>query len=180
MTEIILPKKQYTSDYGDVDVYGASKWLAQFNQKEFNNRNVFSLNHLDLNGWDALNKLSIVNRIYVHNDCRYRCPYTGHMFWSLLPFAIITDNYNRYILDLVKRNDHTYKLWTDTEWTKRDLMDNEKKGIRGPSLIQSTILGSGYETTILPIDGSHKIIVVNLELNNNDKIICYSWEWYNK
>lgn len=180
MIKIILPQKQYVPHHGDVEIYGAAKWLAAFGRKEFDSRSVLSLDHFNPNGWNALNELTILCRAEVNDNCRYRCPYTDLRFWSLLPFAIITDNYDQYLPYYVKHDSHTYKWWTDTEWTKKCIMDNEEGDIGGPNLIQNTILGSGYQTGILQSDGSHSVIVVNLELNNGDKIMCYSWEWYNK
>lgn len=102
----------------------------------------------------------------------YLCPYSGLEFYSLVPMFLISNDLSLYI-KRTEFNDMAFdKEWM---WDRQD-----PNNLFNPSDLNKSMLGSGYTYGCNISDGSNQYLLVAIELDNGDKLICLTWEWFNK
>ena len=101
---------------------------------------------------------------------KYICPHTEMEFYSLVPLYLLSNNLDKYDFEFSE-------ISKDKEWNWDNCFDN--KGYRSDS-IDRAMLGTGYTIWTNASDGSNDYITVAIELENKDKIICLTWNWFNK
>jgi len=109
-------------------------------------------------------------------ESEYTCPFKkGNSFYGIVPTGILTDNPQPY-----RQEEFSHKSFDwmfDLEWHARFVVLDIHNSSNS---ILTSFLGHGYNTGILPCDGSNNIVNVTIELSNGDYILAKTFEWYNK
>jgi hypothetical protein len=134
-------------------------------------KQILALQMLHPNPWTALKCLHIDAEGI--KSATYECPYTGYTHYSIVPVALISDNLAGKYADV----DH---------WNKEYLFDHEfarhlwKEKVLEIGVIAKMLLGSGWTSGTHITDGSRGEIATTVALDNGDKLLVQTWEWYNK
>jgi len=114
-------------------------------------------------------------------ESTYKCPFNegNTHFWNL-PIGILYSsqkNFKWYKSTLMiadkQQSDFLFSDYTLSNLTLGRL----SWCVTG---ITQAFLGHGYTSDTRPCDGDGKIVLSYMSLSNGDKLICASWEWYNK
>lgn len=135
------------------------------------------------------------------------CPCSEMTYTAFVPIAVLTtdskgkylNNKYRHLIEDGRSVPMATDMISDGDWNrtmngwfertlatpKHDETDAEHLGKPLPVTerignIHRAILGSGYNSGILPSDGGNSLKYVMIPLDNGDKIICAAWEWSNK
>lgn len=121
------------------------------------------------NPWRALQILGIDTQEIM---LPYTCPYTGLVFYGLVPSCLVSSDVGRYA-DKIRYDkdyilDHEYhrEMWKDRVF---DLQD-----------VARVLLGTGYTHGTGINDGSRSLHQTKVNLSNGDYLWCYLWLWHNK
>ncbi len=179
--KIVPAKKIYKPEIGDLIldwekpdarkflgvVEGRKKQEKQATPKE---GQILPLRLVHPNPWKALDAMSIdADGI----KALYECPYTGYEFFAVIPAALISS-------DLAKKYNHVQ------HWNKDYLFDHDwhkemmKEHVTGLGEIGKLMIGSGWTRCTGVNDGSRSLITAVVDLDNEDQLLVYTWEWYNK
>ena len=160
--EIFIPKSGDISPFDDESRYlmetpskDTSKYLVPIGT--IANGNPFkSISKLDIN-------LASINQ-------KYTCPHSEMDFYSLVPLYLLSDDLNKYPVEFSGMSKDKEWNWDRCYNDKGYLYDN----------IDKAMLGTGYTLWTNAGDGSNDYLTVAVELENGDKIICLTWNWFNK
>lgn len=175
MNEIIVKKqdKKFNPDIG-MFIYDKHDIIASY-------IDVKSITHvLPLMIPQSFDPFAALERMGINTQklrsSRYSCPFKkGNSFYGIVPVAIITKSSKPYRSAEFSHNSFDWLF--DLEWhAKFFLLDVYSP----PNSILSSFIGHGYNSGILPCDGSNNIVNVSIELSNADYIIAKTFEWYNK
>lgn len=191
MITVVQPDKPYKPEIGDVLWGAASNWAApRGNEKPCPMRvsglmlneldgytstdewTTFPLNVLTPNPFTALKWLGIDCGYFnntLHND-----PYTLNSVYGIVPSALITTDIHKYE-EGIRANAPFPDLALDIEFVEDTMPFNGEI-----PFIQSLLMGSGYTSGCNHFDGSHKREMAKVKLSNDDWLLVYFWEWYNK
>jgi hypothetical protein len=123
-------------------------------------------------------------------------------YTAFVPVAVLTDdskgkylnNKYRHLIEDGSSLPMTTDMIADGDWNRTmngwfervyDKEGDEHLGKPVPvrdhiGTIERAVLGSGYNSCILPTDGCNGLEYVMIPLDNGDHIICVAWEWSNK
>ena len=174
MFKLVKPLKSYEPDHCDF-LATFSDYFNKFDVDEVKNNHPWMSSNLNLNPFIALK--NIINLNILHNDM-YECPYTNMTFFRIVPDFIIAKDIKKYEEFFPK---YMKDMIMDKEWTiKMSLIDTKGTFYRSPNKFQKVLLGPGYDLGCLTSDGSNKIVPITINISNGDKLVCWTYEWYNK
>lgn len=166
-------KGKYYSDgsyLGDF-VYADDYLLGNFN-KDLYKKDFFQLEHVSVNTFSALEEIGV--DVSYFDNFKYKCPFTGNKYFSVIPVIIVSDNISKY-KDFFKHQE----MALDVNYNRKEF--NEK--IEPEELINSImkfLIGPGYTISFYPSDGSIDLSLSTLQLDNGDVIVCVNNVWFNK
>ena len=188
MIRIVKPEKPYVPKNGDIDIYGDHhEYLAPLDWDEIKVKNpipIVGSCSFSLNPWRALFEAGIEEKgiLTLKSMSLNFCPCADMNYYAIVPVAILAKDSTVYVKDNMFAN-----MLNDAEWNRQNWIVEYDDPYYDPkcaeshlSAIHRAILGSGYHDGILPLDGSHGLILATIPLDNGDKIIVVAWEWYNK
>lgn len=134
--------------------------------------NFLSIDYFGLNSIVAINKMlpddPIVNQIIGDTyHCYYTSNHMGVKFYRVVPSYILTDDVGKYF-DLFPDNYNIQMfrdMACDPEWNVPEWEHNS------PTLIQRTLLGSGFVTD--SFNGSPDVREIAVKLDNGDHLVCF-------
>ena len=151
-----------------------------FDPEHINNfKYIFPVTYVKDNPFNALQQFGIRSDIFRLDT--YDCPITEMIFYWIVPKYILANN--EYFTEKEKKD-----IWYMSMMHDKDLMlgrlieDKDKVPLKidRPGKITQCMLGPGYTFGTLPSDGSDELVPVEIQLDNNDILICWTHIWYNK
>lgn len=177
MIKPILSKTRYVPSCGDIMPYEFPELLGNFVKDE--SKYYIPMGVMTDYCWGVNYKpaeqLAFLDIDYSNIINTYECPYTKERWHSLVPIALITDDYTKY--RAIIKDKTVSEMYLDKEWAWEQYFKDNVKHI---SRMQDCLLGGGYTEYCNLNDGSNKLIFVSIKLDNGDELYCVTWEWYNK
>lgn len=175
-------RKKIDGATGDI-LYAHEYIESVIAKKDFELKNVIPLpsNLGTQYGWDLLNYYIDSKSIEeLVKESTYECPFNdGNSFFWNVPIGILytsQKNFNWYKSTLTASDPFQGKfLFSD--YMLDHLTISRLTELNG---VTKSFLGHGYTDETLPCDGDGNITFTYMPLSNGDKLICASWEWFNK
>jgi len=165
--KIEVAKEKYIPDCGDI-LFGSDYISSKFDRKTVKSLLLFH----NLNQWNSLIELDIDHSKF-KNSVRYMDFLTNNEYFWFLPIMITSTEKDVHIKFNKKES-----VYTDIDYCLRSFYDGDK--LNKPYKISQSLLGHGYTYGTLPDDGDNTIDLLNVDLNETDKITGYCWIWFNK
>lgn len=178
MIELLEAKKRYVPNNGDVDIYGLSPWLEKLEDgRLWRAPNVFVLDFVSLNGWEALELMNI-DFMKLFEAAQYECPFTCRVYCAVIPLYILTDDIKKYI-EFVP--EWKRRMVVDEDWVQNHIIPSDESDDDDHlTVINICMLGPGYMDGILPTDGDRFFNLNTVRLSNGDDLVVAHHEWVNK
>lgn len=120
-----------------------------------------------LNPWDAVWKAGI-DIVELREETL--CPFSNLKWVNIVPLGIISHNPQDYASGIPE---HIRQMAMDKRWTAQYYKDE-------PSVIEATVLGTGYSIGRSPYDGYGEVQQFAIDLDNQDMLIVAAHVWFNK
>lgn len=168
---------------GDI-LYGHEYIQSVVPKKDFTLKNVIPLpsNFGNRYGWSVLEYyIDSKSIVKLMEESNYQCPFQiiNTFFWNV-PIGILytsQENFDWYKSRL-SESSPTQSEFLFSDFVLEDL--TLSKLVESMSDVTKSMLGHGYTDGTLPCDGDGNITFTYMPLSNGDKLICASWEWFNK
>jgi hypothetical protein len=173
MINPIIQKKPYTPDNGDI--LSGGKYIVRKVKNIEDLGSLLSATALSNNPWKSLKMLNVETE-HIRKAFQYLCPYTDNKYYHFIPAAIVIKNG----VDAYRKpnyEDKSFDYLFDLDWVTNCVFQHKHPHLNS---IGKSMLGHGYTDGTLPNDGHGNHIEVLIELDNDDYLFGYCWEWYNK
>lgn len=130
---------------------------------------LLSLDGLFSKSFIGLNKIGIE-----YPELKYECLYSEGLRSAYYPKAIASNNISKYS-HLLEQNWKT-EMYFDHEFMRSNILHS----LEYPNPIDYAFLGSGRTFMFNDNDGTVKAKLGVIELDNNDKLIAWCWNYYGK
>jgi hypothetical protein len=171
------------SDYGDIlspfKNWNTTSTGAGFFSKPdssfYGEKKFLPLNAISRRVWEPLEVLNIKFENF-KKDVSYECPYTKYIHYHAIPLYLFSDRVDEIIdeTNLIIWKD----MFKDHEWQVDCHFGS--KTVFQITPIQSSFMGPGYESGILPSDGDGSEEDAIVALSNGEYLGFKVFVWYNK
>jgi hypothetical protein len=175
MDEILIKEqdKKFSPKIGEF-IYDKHNLIVDYAHTDITTKVIPLMNPPICDPFSTLERMGINSKKLL--DSNYPCPFKkGNYYYGIVPIGLITNDPKPY--RQAEFSNERYDWIFDFEWhTRFFLLDIDNK----PNSIMTSFLGHGFNSGILPCDGSNNIVNVLIELSNGEFIIAKTFEWYNK